>query len=51
MSSVTLPSKPDAAVAYEMMPEDVASSLLIVFLNGLGLPQGMWKSTIELFQQ
>ncbi|KAK7976435.1 GMC oxidoreductase [Apiospora arundinis] len=51
MSSVTLPSKPDAAVAYELLPGDAASTLLIVFLNGLGLPQSVWKPSIELFQQ
>ncbi|KAK8130982.1 alpha/beta-hydrolase [Apiospora sp. TS-2023a] len=51
MPIVTLPSKPDAEVAYELLPGDAASSLLVVFLNGLGLPQTVWKPTIELFQQ
>lgn len=51
MPSVLLPSKPDAEVAYELLPGDAASSLLVVFLNGLGLPQTVWKPTIELFRQ
>ncbi|OJD17797.1 hypothetical protein AJ78_02150 [Emergomyces pasteurianus Ep9510] len=51
MPTVTLPSKPDASVAYELFQGDAASNLLIVCLNGLGLPQGGWKPTIELFQQ
>ncbi|KAI4865092.1 alpha/beta-hydrolase [Hypoxylon rubiginosum] len=41
MPTVTLPSKPNAPVA----------NLLVVCLNGLGLPQAVWKPTIELFQQ
>ncbi|KAK8044901.1 alpha/beta-Hydrolase [Apiospora rasikravindrae] len=51
MPAVTLLSKPDAVLAYEMLPGDAASSLLVIFLNGLGLPQSAWKPTIELFQQ
>ncbi|KAI1192384.1 Alpha/beta hydrolase fold-1 [Nemania serpens] len=51
MPTVTLPSKPDAPVAYELYQGDEASSLLIVCLNGLGLPQICWKPTIELIQQ
>ncbi|KAK8069307.1 alpha/beta-hydrolase [Apiospora phragmitis] len=51
MPTMTLPSKPDAVLAYELLPGDAASSLLVVFLNGLGLPQSVWQPTIELFQQ
>ncbi|KAI2626985.1 Alpha/beta hydrolase fold-1 [Hypomontagnella submonticulosa] len=51
MPTVTLPSKPDAPVAYELFQGDAASSLLVVCLNGLGLPQNIWKPTIELIQQ
>jgi pimeloyl-ACP methyl ester carboxylesterase len=51
MPFATLPSKPDAPVAYELFEGDAASSLLIVFLNGLGLPQAGWKPTINILQQ
>lgn len=51
MPTVALPSKPDAPIAYELIPGDPASSLLLVCLNGLVLPQAAWKPTIELFQQ
>ncbi|KAI1125083.1 Alpha/beta hydrolase fold-1 [Nemania abortiva] len=51
MPTVNLPSKPDAPVAYELFPGDTSSTLLVVCLNGLGLPQGSWKPTIELIQQ
>ncbi|KAJ8131811.1 hypothetical protein O1611_g1816 [Lasiodiplodia mahajangana] len=49
MPFATLPSKPEAPVAYELYPGDAASSLLIVCLNGLGLPQTVWQPTIKLF--
>jgi pimeloyl-ACP methyl ester carboxylesterase len=51
MPTVSLPSKPDAPIAYEVHEGDAASNLLIVFLNGLGLPQTFWKPTIDLFIQ
>lgn len=51
MPFVTLPSKPDAPVAYELFEGDIASSLLVVFLNGLGLPQAGWKPAIDLIRQ
>ncbi|KAI1097596.1 Alpha/beta hydrolase fold-1 [Jackrogersella minutella] len=51
MPTVTLPSKPDAPIAYELFQGDAASNLLVVCLNGLGLAQGVWKPTIELIQQ
>ncbi|OAX78386.1 hypothetical protein ACJ72_07309, partial [Emergomyces africanus] len=51
MPTVTLPSKPDASVAYELFQGDAASTLLVVCLNGLGLPQSVWKPAIDLFQQ
>ncbi|KAI5925270.1 Alpha/beta hydrolase fold-1 [Camillea tinctor] len=51
MPTVALPSKPGAPVAYELFQGDAASNLLVVCLNGLGLPQVIWKPTIELFQK
>lgn len=51
MPTTTLPSKPSAAVAYELFPGDAASNLLVVCLNGLGLAQGVWGPTIKVFQQ
>ncbi|KAI0974118.1 Alpha/beta hydrolase fold-1 [Xylaria arbuscula] len=51
MPTATLPSKPGAPVAYELFEGDATSNLLVVCLNGLGLPQGVWKPTIELIQQ
>ncbi|KAI1206195.1 alpha/beta-hydrolase [Annulohypoxylon truncatum] len=51
MPTVALPSKPDAPIAYELFEGDAASALLVVCLNGLGLAQGVWKPTIELFQK
>lgn len=50
-SFVILPSKPNANLAYELIPGDKASNLLVVFLNGLGLAQGVWQPAIELFRQ
>lgn len=51
MPTTTLPSKPGAAVAYELFPGDEASDLLVVCLDGLGLPQTAWEPTIKIFQQ
>ncbi|KAI0020022.1 alpha/beta-hydrolase [Xylariomycetidae sp. FL0641] len=51
MPKLSLPSKPDAPLAYELYEGDAASSLLVVFLNGLGLPQAAWKPTIDLLRQ
>lgn len=51
MPTVVLPSKSDAPVAYELFEGDAASSLLVVFLNGLGLPQKGWQPTIDLIQE
>jgi pimeloyl-ACP methyl ester carboxylesterase len=51
MPTVALPSKSDAPIAYELFEGDAASNLLVVFLNGLGLPQVVWKPTIDLIQQ
>ncbi|KAI0152724.1 Alpha/Beta hydrolase protein [Xylariaceae sp. FL1272] len=44
-----MPSKLEAPVAYELFEGDAESSLLVVCLNGLGLPQTVWKPSIELF--
>ena len=51
MPTVALHSKPDAPVAYELFEGDAASNLLVVFLDGLGLAQGVWKPTIDLIQR
>ncbi|KAI1451935.1 alpha/beta-hydrolase [Annulohypoxylon moriforme] len=51
MPTVALPSKPEVPIAYELFEGDAASALLVVCLNGLGLAQGVWKPTIELFQK
>ncbi|KAI1445831.1 Alpha/Beta hydrolase protein [Annulohypoxylon stygium] len=51
MPTITLPSKPDAPIAYELFEGDAASTLLVVCLNGLGLAQGVWRPTIDLFQK
>ncbi|KAI0484654.1 Alpha/beta hydrolase fold-1 [Xylariaceae sp. FL0804] len=51
MPTVSLPSKPNAPVAYELYEGDASSNLLVVCLNGLGLPQSVWKPAIELFRQ
>jgi pimeloyl-ACP methyl ester carboxylesterase len=51
MPTIALPSKPDAPLAYDLYEGDIASTLLIVCLNGLGLPQSAWKPTIKLIQE
>ncbi|KAI1261206.1 Alpha/Beta hydrolase protein [Xylariaceae sp. FL1019] len=51
MPFVTLPSKPEAPIAYEIFPGSAESTLLIVCLNGLAAPQTVWKPVIQLFQQ
>ena len=51
MTTVALSSKPDAPIAYQLFEGSSESSLLIVFLNGLVLPQTGWNPTIELFRR
>lgn len=51
MPTIDLPSKPGAPVAFELIEGDKTSNLLLVFLNGLGLPQAAWKPTVDLFLQ
>ncbi|KAI1287195.1 Alpha/beta hydrolase fold-1 [Xylaria venustula] len=56
MPIVTLPSKPDAPIAYELFEGDATSNLLFVCLNGLGLPQGYlslrpWILTYDRYGQ
>ncbi|KAI0393863.1 Alpha/beta hydrolase fold-1 [Xylariaceae sp. FL0594] len=51
MPLATLSSKPEVPVAYELFPGDAESTLLVVCLNGLGLPQTVWKPMIDLFRQ
>ena len=51
MPTTTLPSKPGAEIAYELLSGDTASSLLVVCLNGLGLAQSVWEPAIKIFQQ
>lgn len=48
MQQVELPSKPGAAVPCQVFEGDPGSDLLVVYLNGLGLPQQVWNPTIEL---
>ncbi|CAG8959041.1 hypothetical protein HYFRA_00012821 [Hymenoscyphus fraxineus] len=51
MPTVSLPSKPHSPLAYEIFEGDAENNLLVVFLNGLALPQGGWTPVISLFQQ
>jgi pimeloyl-ACP methyl ester carboxylesterase len=51
MPTLTLPSKPDGSVAYELFEGDSNSDLLVVFLNGLVLPQVAWNPSITLFKE
>ncbi|KAI0111070.1 Alpha/beta hydrolase fold-1 [Nemania sp. FL0031] len=46
-----LPSNPRADVAYNLFPGDQSSTLLVVCLNGLGLPQEFWEPAIEHLQK
>lgn len=53
MPLVSLPSKPQAQIAYDISGPDGAdsqSSTLVVFINGLGLPAASWKPVISMIQ-
>ena len=51
MPFASLPSKPDAPVAYQLLPSSQTKAPTIVFINGLGLPAVSWTKTISLFQE
>ena len=53
MPFISLPSKPQAQIAYELSGPDQAKdeqSTLVVFINGLGLPAASWKPVIAMVQ-
>ncbi|MCJ1436769.1 hypothetical protein MMC27_006151 [Xylographa pallens] len=53
MPFISLPSKPQAQIAYDLTGPDQAKdeqSTLIVFINGLGLPAASWKPVIAIVQ-
>ena len=53
MPFASLPSKPNAQLAYEYLHPDASPdtrSTLIVFINGLGLPSVAWKPTVSIIQ-
>ncbi|KAI5266165.1 alpha/beta-hydrolase [Aureobasidium subglaciale] len=43
---IQLKTKPCANLHYSFLPGDLHSNLLVVFLNGLILPQSSWEETI-----
>ena len=53
MPFISLPSKPQAQIAYDISGPDGAEdqkSTLVVFINGLGLPAVSWKPVIAMVQ-
>lgn len=48
MPYATLPSKPDSPLSYTLTTS--SSDVLVVFINGLGLPAVSWNATISLVQ-
>jgi pimeloyl-ACP methyl ester carboxylesterase len=51
MSFATLPSKPQAPLAYKLIGSSKGgNSPLVVFINGLGLPSASWNAAISLLQ-
>ena len=53
MPLISLPSKPQAQIAYDISGPDGAGdqkSTLVVFINGLGLPAASWKPVISMVQ-
>lgn len=51
MSFATIPSKPKAPIAYRLFESSQTDdSLLVVFINGLGLPSVSWNAAISLIQ-
>ena len=54
MPFVSLPSKPQAQIAYEISDAEGTEdpkSTLVVFINGLGLPAASWKPVISMMQE
>lgn len=47
MDFISLPSKPDAPLAYKFNPSPQQDVPLLVFINGLGLPAASWTPTIS----
>ena len=45
-----LPSKPSAQLACTHIPPIVSNSILVIFLNGLGLPMSSWTQTISILR-
>lgn len=50
MPFAELPSKPGAPLAYDIIGNITTSNLLIVVINGLGLPAASWQPTASLLQ-
>jgi pimeloyl-ACP methyl ester carboxylesterase len=51
---IRLPSKPEGQLSYRFYPSTAASTekpLLVVFVNGLGLPQAEWTNAITKLQE
>lgn len=48
MPFISLPSKPASPLFYDFI--DNGSGLLVVFINGLGLPASSWNPTIKILQ-
>lgn len=46
MPAISLPSKPNAPLSYDLI--DNGSDLFVVFINGLGLPASSWTPTVKL---
>jgi pimeloyl-ACP methyl ester carboxylesterase len=52
MSFATIPSKPQAPLAYNLFESGQSDdSPLVVFINGLGLPSVSWNASISLLQE
>jgi pimeloyl-ACP methyl ester carboxylesterase len=55
MPTATLPSKPQAPIAYELSTvsgaHQNAPQITVIFINGLGLPALSWKPVISILQQ
>lgn len=52
MSFATIPSKPQAPLAYKLFESGQSDdSPLVVFINGLGLPSVSWNAAIALLQE
>ncbi|KAK8117850.1 uncharacterized protein PG998_006131 [Apiospora kogelbergensis] len=55
LRSMALPNKPDCPIKYtfrSLSPsnESLSEAILIVFVNGLGLPQSSWQPTLQLLR-